>query len=116
SITAGSAGTYTVEVTGTCNSVTNSATLTVNPTTTAGAGMANQTNCVGANITFTSTVTGVDLIYVWRKDGNLLADETNNSLTTNNVGVIASGTYCVEVTGACGSATNCATLTINPTT
>ncbi len=118
-VTATDALTYSVAVTtdfGGGNTTNVGATLTVNPTTDAGAGMADQTNCVGANITFTSTVTGVDLTYVWRKDGDLLSGETSSSLTTNNVGTSASGTYCVEVTGACGNATNCATLTVNPTT
>ena len=111
------AKTYTCTITNSSGSVTTDPkTLTVNATTAAGAGMANQTNCPGANITFTSTVTGTSLTYVWKKDGILLIGETGSSFTTNNIGASAAGTYCVEVTGACGNATNCATLTVNPVT
>src|SRR5438034_45490 len=99
-------GTYCVEVTGACGNATNCATLTVKATTDAGAGLANQTKCPGGSATFTSTVTGADLIYVWRKDGSLLAGETSSSFTTNNISAGSAGTYTVEVSGACGSATN----------
>src|SRR5207249_3578033 len=55
--------------------------------------------------------------YVWRKDGAILAGEINSSLTIPSVSATNAGSYCVEVTGNCNSATNCATLTVNtPTT
>src|SRR5439155_8670591 len=57
SITAESAGTYSVQVMGACNSVTNSASLTVNVPTTADA-LASQTNCPGDTVTFSTSAHG----------------------------------------------------------
>src|SRR4030095_435697 len=51
--------------------------------------------------------------YVWRKDGAPLA-ETTSTLTIAAAATGDAGTYCVEVTGTCGSVTICATLTISP--
>ncbi len=114
--TVGDSATYAVEVTGMCNSVTNSATLMVRALTTAAA-FSNLTHCAGESATFATTPFGAGpFTFVWRKDGVVLAGETNavfvrGAVTTNDAGV-----YSVEVSGACNTATNSATLVINKLT
>ena len=111
-VTAASAGTYTVEVSGACGSVTNSATLTVLTNVSATA-LTSLTNCPGTSATFSTVASGTGpFSYVWKKDGVLLAGATTGSFTTNNVSAVSAGAYTVEVTGACGSVTNSAVLTV----
>jgi len=111
-VTSGSAGTYCVEVTGACGGVTNCATLTVAAPTTATA-LVPATNCVGGEVTFSTTAAGAGpFTYRWRFNGTLLAGATNSALTIENVASGDAGTYCVEVSGACNTVTNCATLTV----
>ena len=106
------AGTYSVEVSGTCRSVTNSASLVVNTNTTASA-LTNQTRCAGVTATFTTTASGTGpFSYVWRKNGNLLS-ETSGTLSFASVLTSDAGTYSVELNGACNSVTNSASLTVN---
>ena len=111
-VSAASAGTYAVEVTGGCGSATNTANLTVSvPSATP---LISQTNCPGTSATFSTTAGGIGpFSYVWKKDGVLLAGATGSSFTTNNVNAASTGTYTVEVTGACGSVTNSATLALS---
>ena len=106
--------TYSVVVGGACGiPVTNSATLTVNTNVSATA-LTSLTNCPGTSATFTTVASGTaPYSYVWKKDGAVLAGETGSSFTTNNVSAVSSGTYTVEVSGACGNpVTNSATLTV----
>jgi uncharacterized repeat protein (TIGR01451 family) len=112
--TAIDAGTYVVEVTGACNSVTNSAALTVVELASA-TGPNNASACAGSTVTLSTTASGGGpFIYQWRKDSEALLDETNSSYTISGAMVGHSGNYCVEVTGSCNSVTNCAAVTINP--
>src|SRR5439155_26957957 len=112
-ITAGSAGTYSVEVTGACNSTTNFATLTVNIPTSADA-LVSRTNCSGDTVSFSTTPHGTGPFrFQWVKDGSPLDGKTNSSLTLSGITAGSAGTYSVEVTGACNSITNCAGLTVN---
>src|SRR5207253_185013 len=68
-LTAGDAGTYAVEVTGLCNSVTNPARLTVNIPTTADA-LSSRTNCPGTTVAFSTVAHGTGpFSYQWSKDG-----------------------------------------------
>jgi hypothetical protein len=116
SAASGDAGTYTVEVTGSCNSVTNSATLTVNTPTTASA-LTSATNCPGENVTFATVASGTGpFSYVWKKDG-VVQGSTSNTLVIASLASSDAGSYTVEVTGNCNIVTNSATLTVNtPTT
>ena len=116
SVSTADAGTYTVEVTGNCNSVTNSATLTMNSPTTASS-LTSSILCPGQSATFTTTASGSGpFVYVWKKNG-AVQSSTSNTLTIGSVASGDAGTYTVEVTGTCNSATNTATLTVNdPTT
>lgn len=113
SISLGDAGTYCLEVTGPCNSVTNCATLTVNETLTA-TGPSSVTNCPGTTGTFTTVASGTGpFSYRWTKNGTLLPGTTNSSYTIASVSVADVATYCVTVTSACNSVTNCASLAVN---
>lgn len=113
-VTSNDAGTYTVEVTASCNSATNTGLLLVGvPTTTTS--MGDQTHCPTETAIFTTTPTGAGpFTFDWRRDGQLLDGETNNSLAIPN---LAAGTpptsITVEVHGPCSSVTNSATLRVD---
>src|SRR5439155_225385 len=111
------AGTYSVQVTGACNSTTNSATLTVNLPTPADP-LVSQTNCPGDTVSFSTAAHGTGpFSFQWVKSGTPLSGQTDSSLTLSNITAASAATYSVRVTGACTSATNFATLTLNvPTT
>src|SRR2546426_537595 len=117
SITASSTGTYAVQVSGACNSVTNFAGLTVNVLTIADA-LVTQTNCPGDTISFSTTAHGTGpFSFQWAKDGTPLSGQTGISLTLPSIPAASAGTYSVQVTGACNSVPNFASLTVNvPTT
>ena len=113
SVASSDAGLYTVEVTGTCTSVTNSATLTVN-TNTAATSLTDLMLCPGQTATFSTVASGTGLFgYVWKKDGVVIVGETTNSLSVTSVTAANAGSYTVEVTVICTSVTNSATLTVN---
>jgi hypothetical protein len=102
-----------VAVSGTCGSVTNSATLTVNQLSAA-TPLTGLTRTVGESATFSTTASGAGpLSYQWRKDGTGIGAATSSSYTIASVTTNDAGTYTVEVTGACNSVTNSATLTVN---
>jgi hypothetical protein len=108
-------GSYDVVITNELGSITSAAaTLATNAPTTA-TPLVNITNaCPGTVAAFSTTAGGTGpFTYVWRKDGTALG-ETTSTLTIASAATADAGTYCVEVTGACGSVTNCATLTIAP--
>ncbi|MEO5803236.1 MAG: hypothetical protein ABIR24_06875, partial [Verrucomicrobiota bacterium] len=116
SVVATNAGTYSVIVSGNCNSVTNSATLTIN-TNTASTALVSLIECPGDNATFATTPSGTGpFTFVWRKDGSVIANQTNSSLTLLSVVATNAGTYSVIVSGNCNSVTNSATLTVNTVT
>jgi subtilisin-like proprotein convertase family protein len=115
-ITAASAGTYAVQVTGSCNSVTNSASLTVNTLTTADA-LVSQTNCAGTTVTFSTAAQGTGpFTYQWAKNGAPLSGKTDASLTLPGVTTTDTANYSVRVTGTCNSVTNSASLAVNTLT
>src|SRR5207249_1680306 len=116
-ITASSSGTYSVQVSSACSSVTNFASLTVNVPTT-GDALVSQTNCRGDTVGFSTAAHGTGpFSFQWVKDGTPLSGQTGSSLTLSNVAAASAGTYSVQVTGACNSVTNFASLTVNaPTT
>ena len=108
-----SAGTYKVIVANGAGSVTSDpGVLTTIIETTEVSGPANQTVVAGSSATLTAVASPGPVSYVWRKDGQLLAGQTTNSLVWPSVTTNEAGLYCVEVTGPCNSATNCATLTV----
>ena len=50
--------------------------------------------------------------YQWRRDGLDIAGAISSTYTLPAASAGDAGTYCVVVTGACNSVTNCATLTV----
>lgn len=112
---ASDSGTYTVEATGSCNTATQSATLTVNPATIA-TDPADQTVCQGATAGFSTTATGADLHYAWTLDGSPFnGDSPSINVPT---GALSPGNHTIglTVTGACGTVTHSATLTVQANT
>ena len=114
-VQASDADTYTVEATGECNTSTQSATLTVHPNTTA-TDPADQTVCQGTSASFSTTATGDNIHYAWTLDGSPF-DGDNSSITVAT-GALTAGNHTVglTVTGACGTVTQSATLTVNANT
>ncbi len=73
-----------------------------------------RTNCPGDTTTFSVVATGTALTYQWLFYNELLVNETNNSITLQNLNATNAGTYCVVVDGASGGpVTNCAVLVVN---
>src|SRR5439155_1217590 len=108
------ADTYAIEVRGACNSVTNSGTLTVLSKFTASS-LTDLDLCQGERALFSTTVSGSGTWgFAWRKNGQLLAGETNSSLAINSVTTSHAGAYAVEISGPCNRATNSATLLVHP--
>jgi immunoglobulin I-set domain protein len=91
---------------------------------------ADQTVCAGGTATFTTTATGSGpFTFVWKKGATVLnngdlggrvtitSDSSSSTLTITNVQASDADTYTVEATGACNTASQSATLTVNaPTT
>jgi protocatechuate 3,4-dioxygenase beta subunit len=96
-----------------CNTLTNCATVTVLTNTTA-TRPADLTVCAGSNATFSTVASGSGpFTYMWFHDGVMIPGATGSSMTITNVRPSDFGGYCVKVTGACSSVTNCATLTVS---
>ncbi|MGN6555588.1 MAG: hypothetical protein ACTHLW_17920, partial [Verrucomicrobiota bacterium] len=111
-VSAENVGVYSVVVSGACGSVTNSASLSVNTPVSATA-LVSQTNCPGTTVVFSTVASGTGPFnYAWFK-GNTALGETGSSLTLNNVSAENVGVYSVVVSGACGSVTNSASLSVN---
>lgn len=113
SVTTNDSATYTVEVTGSCNSATNFGILAVGVKTST-TPMADEVHCPAETAIFTTTPTGAGpFTFAWRRDGQLLDGETNDTLVIPNLpSDLPPTTITVEVTGACSSATNSAMLTV----
>ena len=110
------AGIYALEVYGACNAVTNVAALTVRELTTA-TPLGDATVCVGDALTLSTTVAGTGpFTFVWRHAGDLLAGQTNASLSLTNITAVEAGLYSVEVSGACNAVTNSAVLQVRELT
>jgi hypothetical protein len=84
-------------------------TITVSAT-----GPVSQTVCPGDGAVFSTVASGTGpYSYAWLKNGSALSGQTNSSLTLMNVGAGDAATYSVIVSGAMGTVTNSATLTVN---
>src|SRR5258708_29131048 len=111
-VQAADAGSYCVQVTGNCTSVTNCATLTVLSNASATA-LTSLTNCPGTLAAFSTTPSGTGpFTYQWTRNGTNLAGATLSAYSITSVQATDAGSYCVQVTGNCTSVTNCATLTV----
>jgi hypothetical protein len=101
------AGTYAVTVSNSAGSATSSAaTLTVDTTPTITAQPQSQTVCAGNTVIFSVTATGGNLSYQWSLNGQYISGATSSSYTIYNVEPAAAGTYTVQVTNACTTATS----------
>ncbi len=114
SVSAADAGTYTVIASGVCgNAATNSANLSVIGITVA-TPLTSATNNLGTSITFSTLASGTGpFTYTWKKNGSTLAGQSGASLVLTNLGYSDAGDYTVEVSGACNTAVQTATLTVN---
>jgi hypothetical protein len=88
----------------------------VDPTVPVSAtGPVSLTNFVSTTAVFSTVASGTPPYgYVWLKNGAAISGQTNSSLTLSNVSAGDAATYSVIVTGAMGSVTNSATLTVIP--
>jgi alpha-galactosidase len=84
---------------------------------TSAAGPASQTAWAGASVTLCTVASGTPpFTYSWSRNGTVLGGQNANSVTINPVNTNNAGVYQVIVTGANGSVTNSALLTLlNPT-
>ena len=118
-------GPASVDVTGDNQTVTANMTIDTNATTDP----ADQVVCEGQTATFTTTASGPGTItFVWKKGATVLNNGdlggrvtiTNGSntstLSISGTVVSDSDTYTVEASGQCNTASQSATLTVNPTT
>jgi len=120
--------TVSVTVTGSCgDGVTRSATLTVQASTST-TKPNDQTVCLGSTVSFSTNASGTGpFSFVWKKGAVVLhtgdlggrvtiaSGSDTSTLTISNVQSTDAGTYTVETTGACGTATQNATLTLDST-
>src|SRR6185436_15860444 len=116
------AGTYTVQVSGTCSPAATStgSVLNINEKPEVLSVTGNQTVCVGSNVTFTVNA-GVTTVptYQWRENGGAIANggiysgATSATLTLTGVTAAMSGkTYDVVVSGTCTPTATSATSTL----
>ena len=97
---------YSVEAIGVCAAATNAAMLTVS-TVPVIAALTNFPVCLGQNALLAPVISGVgEFTKLWRKDGVELSGETNATLFLGAVSNATAGLYTLEVSGACGRATN----------
>jgi CSLREA domain-containing protein len=113
-----SLGSHSVSVTvsGTCGTLTRNSTLTVQENTSATT-PGDQTVCQGATAGFSTTAGGTGpFTYAWTVDGS--ASGGNSSSLSVPTGSLSVGSHAVSVTvsGACGSVTKNASLTVQENT
>jgi hypothetical protein len=111
------AGDYTVVVANPFGSATSAvAKLTVLLPTSA-TGPSDTGGCPGSRVALQTTPAGTGPFrYQWTRNGTLLSGLNTNLIFVDPLGTGNSGTYCVVVTGSCGSVTNCATVSLLPST
>src|ERR1700753_586131 len=73
----------------------------------------NKTACPGDSVTFTTTAGGTTPYkFTWKKNGVVIANQTNSSLTLPHVAPPDAATYTVILKGGANSVTNSGTLTV----
>ena len=111
-VTPSDAGTYCVEVRGSCSTATACANLIVQSNTAATA-LANLNRCVGEGAVFSTMASGAGpFSYRWRKDGVEIGGQNSRILSVPNLKMADAGMYSVEVSGACNTVTNSARLVV----
>ena len=77
-------------------------------------GPVNQTVCPGNSAVFSTVASGTPPYgYAWLKNGSTISGQTSSNLTLANVSASDAATYSVIVSGAVGTVTNSAILTVN---
>jgi HYR domain/Immunoglobulin domain/Immunoglobulin I-set domain len=115
-VDSGTGGSFSLRVTVSVGTVQSTCdqSVTILPAVTASP-LADQQVCPGSDVIFTTTAAGTGpFTFAWTKDGVPLEGADGDSLTLTNVSETDTGVYCVEVTGLCGSDTQCATLSLEP--
>jgi hypothetical protein len=109
-------GSYTVEVTGGCSSLTSSAaTVVVNTNTLITAQPVSYDGCAFTPTSVGVTAVGTNLTYAWSNGATAINNATSATYTLSNPQPVNSGSYTVTVSGTCGVETsNIALITINP--
>ena len=118
-------GTANIDVTADNQTVTASIIVQGDTTTDPG----DQTVCAGGTATFTTTASGPGAFtFVWKKGATVLnngdlggrvtitSGSNTSTLSITSVQASDADTYTVEATGQCSTATQSATLTVNPAT
>lgn len=106
---------YNCVITGPCGSTsTSNITLRINTPPSIDTPPAGASIAAGGAVTFNVAARGTaPLSYQWRKNGNNIANATNNALIINPVAQGDAGTYDVVVRNSCNSVTSAAaTLTV----
>ena len=114
SVTTADAGSYTVEVSNTCDTVaSNAADVTVRTAPMITAQPQGVTDCEGATIALSVTASGSEpLTYAWAKDGVPIPGATMATLMIPNAMATDSGSYTVTVTNDCGMAMSAAAVVV----
>src|SRR5579862_595727 len=102
-VTGADAGIYSVVVSSDGSQITNSAVLLINPDVSV-APLPDVTNIIGASVTFTAVASGTGpFSYQWFHGADSLTNQTNSTLTLNNLQLTDAGQYSVSVSGQCGN-------------
>ena len=121
----GTGGTGSVDAT--ADNQTRTASIIIGQNTTSA--LANQTLCEGGTATFTTSASGAGpFTFVWKKGTTVLnngdlggrvtitSGGATSTLTITGLVLSDAGSYSVEATGACSTASSSATLTVNQNT
>ena len=75
----------------------------------------SQSSCEGGSVTFSIANTGSATVnYQWKKNGNIIGNSNNSSLTINPIGMGDAGSYSVLISNSCGiDSSMVVTLTVN---
>jgi hypothetical protein len=96
------AGSYDVQITNSCTTVTsNNAVVVVNAAPAITGQPSAQTACVGQPASFTVGATGTGLTYQWRRNGTAISGATSATYSIASVAGADAGSYDVVVSGTC---------------
>jgi serine/threonine protein kinase, bacterial len=101
-MTSSTEGTYTVEVSNECSAVTSTeVSLRYMPTERITQESQDISDCEGASFTLGVQVVGIVHTYQWFKDNSPISGANSNTYSVTNATSAASGTYYLQITGAC---------------
>ncbi|MDN4165643.1 immunoglobulin domain-containing protein [Cytophagales bacterium LB-30] len=111
-------GLYSVVITGKCNEVESEpVSLSIATPVSILSQPTPSSICEGNSATLSVLAEGSELVYEWRKNGEILIGATQNVLTIENASTAQAGDYSVTITGACGQVVSeLAALVVNPAT